>query len=57
MKKPRQARIVIEMPRLIHVAQGKFWFFLPVPFLYERFPFKAGEKILVTVTKYKRDKP
>lgn len=49
----KRAAIVIQMPKLIHLAQGKFWFFLPVPFLYEKFPFKAGERILVTVTKAK----
>ena len=43
--------IPIQMPKLIHLAQGKFWFFLPVPFLYKKFPFKAGERVLVTVTK------
>lgn len=49
----KQAAIVLKMPHLTHVAQGNFWFFLPVPFLYKKFPFKAGERILVTVTKAK----
>ena len=41
------------MPDLGHVANGKFWFFLPVPFLYKLFPFKRGERLLVEVTRYK----
>ena len=49
----KRAAIVIQMPKLVHVAQGNFWFFLPVPFLYKKFPFKAGERLLVEVTKAK----
>ena len=54
MKKPKKAQIVLQMPEITHVGAGQFWFFLPVPFLYHRFPFKAGEKLLVTVEKYKK---
>ena len=49
--KERKAKIVIEMPSLRHLANGAFWFFLPVPFMYDQWPFKRGEKLLVTVTK------
>ena len=41
--------IVIKMPNMLHIAQGKFWFFLPVPFAYEDWPFKEGDDLLVTV--------
>ena len=52
--KKKKARMVIQMPKLVHVAQGKFWFFLPVPFMYSRFPFKAGERLLVTVERARK---
>ena len=52
-RKEKHAAIVIQMPELFHLAQGKFWFFLPVPFLYHKFPFEAGDTLLVTVTKAK----
>jgi hypothetical protein len=52
----RKAATVIQMPALTNVGCGKFWFFLPVPFLYSRWPFKAGERLLVTVTRYKEPK-
>lgn len=48
--KHRKAEMILQVPHMHHVAQGKYWFFLPVPFLYHRFPFKAGERVLVTVT-------
>ena len=51
--KKKRAAVVIQMPDLGHVANGKFWFFLPVPFLYKLFPFKRGERLLVEVTRYK----
>ena len=49
-KKFRFARMVIKMPRMCHVANGKFWFFLPVPFMYDKWPFKEGERLMVTVS-------
>lgn len=49
----QQKKIVIQMPNLRHVAQGKFWFFLPVPFMYKKWPFRRGERLLVTVERAK----
>ena len=55
--KKRKAAIILLMPHLFRVCpQGKFWFFLPVPFLYKKFPFRAGERILVTVTPAPKEK-
>lgn len=48
-----QARVVLQMPAIKHIAQGKFWFFLPVPFMYQKWPFKEGERLLVTVERAK----
>lgn len=53
MKKLKRKQVIIQMPQMVHVGCGKFWFFLPVPFLYKRWPFKTGERLLVTVEKAK----
>jgi hypothetical protein len=46
-------RAVIEMPADHVLGHGNFWFFFPVPFLMKSWPFKKGQKLLVTVTEYK----
>jgi hypothetical protein len=46
-------RAVIEMPEDHVLGHGNFWFFFPVPFLAKSWPFKKGQKLLVTVTEYK----
>lgn len=53
MSRTISKQIVMQMPEMVHVGCGDFWFFLPVPFLYKTWPFKAGEKLLITVQKAK----